>query len=493
MNLFISRKRYLLFFSTISIAVIACTKITTTDIGSGLIPPVDGVTTLDTVLDVLSKNSGSDTSIVPLSDDHILGYTDDPLFGKTSAAINIQLKPQFFPFTFGAGKDSLFLDSVVLQLDYKGFYGDSTQPLSLRVRSIDPEQYFSPDSTFDNTVDIYKFSSGVDLTESPASIDIRRLGDSIHPFMDSGINLVRIKLKNSYGETLLKGYDTADAYKNDTLYSLKEHGMQISADEGAGNALMRIGLFDQTNTVNPRTKMVLYYRFIDSTGKQDTAFRIYVVNPYTSAHSNYVKRDRSAPAKVATVFPPTADVQDSLLYIQTSPGLYSTLQIPGIPGLPNMIIHRAELLIEQVPDETSSSDTYFKPPNLFLATYSQDSGRRFAVPNDITFSFGVISNLGSFGVVPLTKTNTEGKTVSYYSFDISRYVQGIVTRKEKAYNFILYAPYNGYVYPFETSLYAVGISSPSLNQVGIGRIRVAGGNFSNPATRMRLHIIYSRI
>lgn len=493
MNLFIAKKKYLLVFLTISVVVFACTKIITTDIGGGLIPPIDGVITKDTTLDVLTKNSGQDTVIVPLSDDHIVGFTDDPVLGKTMAAINIQLKPQFFPFTFGAGKDSLFFDSVVLQLDYKGFTGDSTVPLGLHVKTIDPEQYFAPDSTFNNTIDVYKTSSGTELTEGAASIDIRRLGDSVRPFMDSGINLVRIKLSDTYGRKLLYDYDTSDVYNNDTAYSLKEHGIQICGDASMGNALLRIGLFDQSNTVNPRTKMIVYYRFTDTSGNLDTASRIYVVNPYTSAHSNYIKRDRTAPAKVAAFFPANSDEQDAELYIQTNPGLYSTIQIPAIAGLPNMVIHRAELLIEQIPDETGLSDTYFAAPNLFLAAYSTDSMRRLTVPNDIQFSFGAISNLGSFGVAPIAKINNEGKSVKYYNFDISRYVQGVVTRKEKIFSFVLYAPYNGFVYPTETGLYAVNISSPSLNPVGLGRVRVAGGNYSDRTRRMRLHIIYSKI
>ena len=38
---------------------------------------------------------------------------------------------------------------------------------------------------------------------------------------------------------------------------------------------------------------------------------------------------------------------DSLIYIQTAPGSYAELKIPGFTGLSNRIIHRAELIVDQ--------------------------------------------------------------------------------------------------------------------------------------------------
>ena len=70
-------------------------------------------------------------------------------------------------------------------------------------------------------------------------------------------------------------------------------------------------------------------------------------------------------------------------------------------SLPNVIVHRAEILMQQVPD--IGSDQYFTAPNLFLA--AEDSGRRMAVPNDLIFSSGAFTNLTSFGVLPIKKTD----------------------------------------------------------------------------------------
>ena len=96
-------------------------------------------------------------------------------------------------------------------------------------------------------------------------------------------------------------------------------------------------------------------------------------------------------------------------------------------------------------------------PNLFITPFSKDSSRRFALPNDVQLSSGYISNQSMFGCYPSTKTDpSSGRTISKYSFDISRYVQGIITRHEKSYPLILYGPsVRDFVYATETSLIQV--------------------------------------
>ena len=85
---FTLRKRFVFSFLIILI-VAGCTRITSTDLGSGLIPPIDGVITRDTLLDVITDNfDDPDTARVYRSDMHVLGaLTNDPLFGKTKAAM----------------------------------------------------------------------------------------------------------------------------------------------------------------------------------------------------------------------------------------------------------------------------------------------------------------------------------------------------------------------------------------------------------------------
>jgi len=72
-------------------------------------------------------------------DNHVVGaITNDPLFGTTTASMYFEMKPNTFPFALAGTKDSIVVDSAVLILSYRGLYGDSTKPLTLRVFEISP-------------------------------------------------------------------------------------------------------------------------------------------------------------------------------------------------------------------------------------------------------------------------------------------------------------------------------------------------------------------
>ncbi|MEP6466484.1 MAG: DUF4270 family protein, partial [Parafilimonas sp.] len=478
MNLPLSRFKIFVLFLVFATLVFSCTKIITTDIGSGLIPPVDGVNTKDTVLDIVSKNAGYDTISVGISDDHVLGFVNDPVFGKTTASVNFQIAPTVSPFYLGVPNDSVVLDSVVLCLSYHAAWGDTlpSSPLRLHVYSMDPEELFNANLGYSNN---NTFEKAQELTEFNAAkvVDISGLND-----VDSTVfnkepttNQLRIKLNNSFGQQLIN-YDSATVYQNDSTFYNSLRGLIVEPEE-SGNALLEINLLDTA------THLSLYYHTLDN---KDTLTRRFSPNSLTSASSNTILRNYQGtqiPSYVSS-----ANTNDDLIFMQTSPGTYANLNISSIKGMPNVIVHRAEILMYQVPDLSSADDAFLTPPNLFVAAYSQDSMRRIAVPYDVTFYGNTVSNLTQFGVAPKYES---GSSTAYYSFDVSRYVQNIVTRNDTLYNLVVYAPYNQYIYPVEQTIYAVPIASPSLNNVGIGRVRLGGG--SNQQYKMRLHIVYSPV
>lgn len=497
MNLSVVKKLFLLFFIFFS----ACTKIVTTDIGSGLIPPVDSVDTKEIYLDIVSKNMADTITRVGTSDDHVLGYVDDPLFGKTTTSISVQLKPSTFPFYFPVGKDSLFIDSAVLVLSYKGVWGDSLKPLLLRVFEIPANGVsnveLSPDSVYKTNRIIPK---GQELTENKTAKYVypTTLNDSVKPdpIFEQASNQLRITLDKSYGNKLLHNYDTTNAYKTDSLFDSLFKGYQIIPEQTTANSLLRINLLD-TNT-----KLAIYFKYTSrDSGKADTSVRYFRCNPYTCGSTNYIQHNRTG-KDIEKYLPPITDGKpdDSLIFIDANPGIYARLQIPALDTgeLVNKIIHRAEILMEQVPDLVYNSDTYLTPPNLFITPFSKDSSRRFALPNDIQLSQGYVANQSAFGCYPSQKKDSAtDRQISTYSFDISRYVQGIVTRHEKSYPLILYGPsVRDFIYVTETSpiqVFTGAVSSSGsyfpLNAPSSGRVRLGGA--TNSLHKMKLRIVYS--
>lgn len=456
----------------------SCTKILTTDIGSGLIPPVDGVNTKDTIIEVITKNTGFDTASVGISENNVLGYVNDPVFGTTKASLNFQIAPAFTPFKFTVSKDSIFLDSVVLCLKYSGVWGDSLEHQKFHVYNIDPEEVFSSDSFYRSTK---TFEKGQELTEfnTAKEIDITRLNDidTTAFYREPATSQIRIRLNNSFGQQLID-YNSS-VYTSDSTFYTYLRGL-IVEPEATGEALLLVNLLDTS------THLSLYYRRLNTTGKFDTITTRYSPNVLSSASANSIIRNYQG-TQIPAYFSGDPNANDDLLFLQTTPGTYSTLKIPGVLAMPNVIVHRAEILMYQVPD-IGGDDDVLKAPNLFLSAYSKDSNRRFAIPYDVVYFGGTINNLTQFGITPRTET-VSGTAITTYTFDISRYVQNVITRNDSLYDMVLQAPYSQYIFPVLSAGFAFPISTPPINPVAAGRVRLGGG--SNSQYRMKLHIVYS--
>ncbi len=498
-------KRNFRLAATVAAVVVlyACTKIKSTNLGLGIIPPVDGVTTKDTVLEVLSVNAGRDTLHAAIDNEYALGYVNDPLFGKTTARINLELKPgnRNNAYAFEAGRDSLMLDSVVLVLHYKGAWADTSRPLRLQVYEIAQSSRMKADSDYLSTEHFTTTGSSLNYNGNAAVIDPQRLNDSLHLFRENTTAQIRIRLNDQLGNRLLKAYDSTNAYHSDSAFSTYFAGFQV-VPEAVGNSLLKLSL------TGVNTKLALYYRYIKRAGGTDTTVRnfsfVYTRNSlgqliYTGCgHANSIDRDWTG-TELAAHFPSSAATrQDSLLYLQAAPGLFSKISIPGLSNLPNIVVHRAELLMEQVPDNTDASQ-YFSAPALFVAAYRGDSMyHRFAMSPDIQFfqgSIGVNLYNSAYGGLPIKRKDSSGQMLVSYAINLSRYVQGIVTRKEPNYNLVLFAPYPHYIYLDAASAAAAPVYSRPLGDeafgIATGRVRLGGGSHSRH--RMRLRIVYSLI
>ncbi len=487
------RKLYVIAIAIFSFLT-ACTKIDTTTIGSGLIPLIDRVNTYDTLLDVETTNFLDENVLrVYKTDDHVIGaITNDPLFGTTTASAYFQLKPPTYPFSFPGKKADLIADSAVLVLSYKGVFGDTTIPQTWRVYEIDKSREFKYDSAYPVTTNI-----GVGkLLGSAVNLDIRSFNDPIRYRFDSSINQIRIRLQPDFANRLIKDYDssstgsTINAYQNDSVFRKEFAGFAV-VPQGNGNALVQINLAD-TNT-----KLSLYYSYkaTDASTTRDTSvanfrFSSGSAGIAASANANEVIRDRRNSVVAGYIDKNNSDE----VFIQTTPGTNATIKIPGLSRFPNAIIHRAELIAEQ--DPLNAVDALFFPPRfLLLSAYDTVKKYKINVPNDFVYTPNEGPNIETFGGLLTNKSIPSVGITGSYTFNLTRYVQGIVTRKDSSYTLRLSAPVNDSLkytppYPFQSLGSTMLYLSPGVaNNTAIGRVRL--GN--NTRVRMRLRIIYSKI
>ena len=483
---------FILFFTW------GCTKIDTTTLGSDLIPAVDNIHTFaDTLAITATQGTFNDSSRAVYTDLHALGsITNDPVFGKTNADLYLQLKPNFFPYYFGNRGDTINstlnvktgFDSAVLCLSYKSFYGDTLMPQTFTVYEINPATTNFKDSSY--KLDFLP-DGGIGAQLGSVTIqptDVRKYTFFKGSRKDSINNQIRIPLSSSFLNTLLNNLDTSSTstgiYRSDSLFKDKVKGFAIIASGAQANGLFYINITDAA------TRLEVHYRR-QNNNVLDTTFSTFNfsqgVTSSFSAQATHMERDRTG----AEINTPQADA----VYLQTTPGTYATLNIPGIAAYDNRIIHRAEIFVEQIPSadpldnimlppaylyldlvDTPSSSNKFKPIYFDLnpsAIYYPDDSTYFYPSGGIDYIY-----FGSY-----LRRKTEGATSAFfYTFNVSRYLQHIVTNHLYNYPFRLYAPNR-----LHYSKYSVIYN----NQLADGRIKIGGGN--HPSYKMYMRVVYSKL
>lgn len=473
-----NRKIYVSFVALLAGFIIfySCTKIDTTDLGNDLIPAVDNVTTFDTVFDVISDNRELNDSLVTYGRPPVaIGViADDPEFGKTESSLYFSMSPGTFGSYPFLNKDSIkSIDSVVLQLDYSSLYGDSLSNEKFEVFQIDPASPFT-DSNY--KVNETPFAILPALLGSK-SVDFQKLNDSLtyvngHDTVKT-INQLRISLDTTFGRMFIN-YDTAVQYKTDSAFRTFFKGLAIKINEGASTAKNGVAYFDITSA---NTQLIFYLR-AQTGGKIDTITRTF---SYSNYQANLIRR---TPAHgYQTYLNNGIGNNDDLIYLQSSPGSYAEIKIPGLENLSNRVIHRAELIMEQVP---SALDNIYTPPGLLFIDGINNTG-------DSTFTLRGDFQYTGTGVGYDVGTIRGDFVTNKYVFNLSRYVQSIVTRKLPSRTLRVYAPYRTDPY-FEAPTGGTSILPTILfinSPIASGRAVLGGG--SNTTKKMRLRIIYSKI
>lgn len=190
------------------------------------------------------------------------------------------------------------------------------------------------------------------------------------------------------------------------------------------------------------------------------------------------------------------------IFMQTTPGTAAELYLPRLNTFKdtNRIIHRAQLRITQIPDANILVDKIFTPP-AFLYLDLRDSTtavRHKPVYIDLNPAFiynpdNVPVNsyfpqeidFGYYGGFIKKKTDViTGREITYYDFNVTRYIQRMVTTKTFNYELRLLAPYT-IGYPQYTQ-----VLQGYPNRLAHGRVKVGG---TNGNYKMQMVIIWSKI
>lgn len=473
----------------------SCTKIDTTTLGSDVIPIVDNVNTFADTLDITStQHIFDDTVRIFRTENHLLGKTTDPLFGQTTASMFFEMKPAFFPYFFGQTLDTIIgLDSVVLSLSYKAMYGDSTIAQTLEVSEVALNTGGLWDSVYQSRPLSYEPTTNGILGSK--TVDIRDLKNTVKfaNGRDSSTNQIRIKLSYARMSQIFLLDSTRNGgnngFFNDSVFKTKFRGFGVRS-VGAGNALMYINLNDA------ESRLEFHYRKRKNNIVDTTYSTFRIVNGISqgtpTVTANHVVRSRP---------PYVLNTPASEIYLQTTPGTYALLKVDSLDSFKrtNRIVHRAEIFMQQLPDNFIT-DSIFPAPNfLYLdlkdtttalnykpiyydlnpgVFYNPDNGNGVYYPVQIDFA--------TFGGYQRRRTDeVTRRSVAYYNFNVTRYVQRMLINNSTNYTMRLFSPYS-ILYPqYSTTVI------PYNNSLAFGRLKVGGG--SHPVHPMKMVIIWSKI
>lgn len=472
----------------------SCTKINeSTELGDDLIPAVDNVNTFDTTISLeAAYHPFNDTSQHYINDNMALGKIADPLFGAATADMYFNLSSgasgtSYGTYPFGTDKNSVQrIDSVVLSLSYRGAYGDTLgSNITVQVSEI------APSNDWQDSL-LYRFNTNGFATKAPVlgtktffitslddSLPVRRGTDTTTKVA----NVLRIRLDSSIARKLMS-FDTTSTsgnggYASDSVFRKLFRGLAVKTTSTSGmGAFAYFNLYDLT-----KTQLIVYYRQITASGTVDSAASaVFVHSVYGQANS--IVRNAGGEYS-ANIDKPAAQN----FYLQSSPsGSYVSIKVPGFEKFPNKVIHRAELIANQVADPYSN---YFTAPNLLFLDHKGPYGGT-AIDTAYFFEKDIPATAsGSFDYASFGGTV---KSDNAYHFNITRYVQGLVTRKDRNDSLRLYAPVRAYDYEPSTKLLLAYPYNNILDNAAKGRVVLAGSRYAADSTkRLRLRIIYSNL
>ena len=336
---------------------------------------------------------------------NLLGSFNDPVFGRTDASFVAQFRLPFYR----AFLPTAAIDSAVLIMTYKTIYGDTVSSQNLQVYELASSLNYEA-----------KYLSSFNVGNLAATEPIGT-GNFIPKFrtdstkVDTTTQVIRVRLKNSFGSSLL-GIDSLNLASSDLFLNVFK-GLYIrSTPISRKGTLVSIINAPMANTTESNPRIFLYYH----DAKSDTLSYGCEITANSANVASYVHDYSNAR------FNPNLNKEnntDSLIYIQPTGGIKSKILVPSLStwkDSANYAINKATLTFHA---DTIMSDSrrYEMPKRLYLTL---DSLGTEIFPADTKLSS---SYYGGF----------YDATTATYSFNVTQHLQQIITGKKQNYAFYL--------------------------------------------------------
>ncbi len=285
---------------------------------------------------------------------HLLGSYADPVFGHVTSGIYTQTLLSTNNVNFGSSPQG---DSLVLTLQYQGYYGDSLAKHRLRIYEIDPSASFYKDSSYYSNQQLQVGDLLFDDIVTFNAIDsVNFNGKKVLPLLKVNLNAILMqKFINASG--------TADLSNNDAFRNFFK-GLYLQVDEITVPGDGSIAYFNMNADLS---KLTLYYH-----NDEDTLSYPFVINDQCAKFSRFDHAGYQH-AEHGLLNQDTGGFNEKL-YIQAMAGVRIHIKLPYITDLYKdgpVAVNRAELVIKADPSDVSAID--FTPsPKLAIARINDE-------------------------------------------------------------------------------------------------------------------------
>ena len=431
-------KHLLLFVALIFFA--SCKKVP--DIGSGLQPSSSYIKVAFTgEQNIVAESERIDSLSTKAASLSLAGDLNDPIFGNSNLSFYTQIGLTSNSIKWGEGATT---DSIVLQMIYSGYYGDTLTPLTLKVYEVNENMSGDSMTYYSNT----SFAYGDELanyTFSPrpktrANIDDDSLTAAV----------IRIPVDNALGERFISN---ENYFASNSTFMNYFKGLYVSCEPVSGT-----GSICYFNLLNTKSYLRIYYH-----NDYDTTFYDFNVSD-KYIRFNHFEHDYNTATNPISF----DDTTNQYLYVQSTAGVRSRLTFPNIAQWAkdmntNVLINEAKLIMTGANGMINGVDNdtamFTQPIQLVVVKANED---------------------GSYSILPDQLVGTSYFNGMYDSktdqvwFRISEYVQDLVLAGPDAENHGLF------VYTYSGAYNAK-------------RWVFHGPNSQDTTNRIKLEIIYSKI
>lgn len=295
---------------------------------------------------------------------NVVGYVTDPVFGKTQAGFYTQFDLSGSNINFGT---SPVLDSVVLTLQYGGYFGDTTSALTLRVYELSEalsssEAYYSYSTTAHQSENL-TYASDFAVTPRPTTpVQLDSVKEPAH---------LRIRLKNSFGINRLLNNS---ALTDNTAFQNDFKGLYVVAESASGT-----GNLFYTNLLSSLSGLTVYYH--TDNGVQKYTFSISSSKCTYYNHFQHFDYAGSETDFRNQVLNGNHALGQKKLYLQGTGGVMTRISFPTLKKVfadKKVVINKAELIITNISEDNAY---YFIPAELGLQAVKKDGSVGY-LPDD---------------------------------------------------------------------------------------------------------------